>query len=58
MTRQEIINELIAMGEMHSELYSAPKKQLEEYLSNCKKAQSMTLEELMAYASKKARQTV
>ena len=55
MTKQEIIRELIKMGEMHSELYSASKKQLEQYLSNCKKAQSMSLDELIAYASKKAR---
>ncbi len=57
MTKQEIIRELLKLGEMHAELYSASKKQLEEYLFHCKKAKSMTLEELMEYAAKKARLT-
>ena len=46
MTKEQIINKLMGMGEFHYDMMSYTKKQLEDYYEGIKQARSMTLEEL------------
>lgn len=49
MKKQEIIRELEKNGCFDSEMYSMTKKDLEEKLNNVKKAQKMSLSDLLAH---------